>query len=576
MSRTGTRIPPIPTLLSELKIDVDKDWNNKAITNMKSLKLNEVLYADVIRELTSGARVSLPDGLKTDIIREYTSGEGVDADHIRSIPASYVIEIKDGTVIAHPCRAGLPRYEGKDATTVIQQAINALTPGRTWKEKVVLKGVFNIDSPLSLPSYTILEIQGKLMVSAGINGIEVKGTETSHIVEVEILGGTLVGAGVESSLNGIHLEYVDNFIIKGCSISGFGTGEDGAGIYVANSKNGVISCCIISNCRNGYLTPQLTQGHVSGVCIQNNYFYNLTDDAIHPQRGRGNLIVGNVVDTFGDDGIDLYGELDSIVADNVVINGAENTDGIEIGDGSHHCVVAGNSIYNCFTGIHVYKSNYVKINGNNVSNNSRHGIWLNEASYCVVQGNCFENNGYYGIVMGGSHNLIEGNLVANNGYWGIYGTGDYNAILHNIVKDNSAQGIHPAGNYWAIEGNEVIEEAGVGQTQTYGIRLEGTGHIVKYNRVIAPTPISVVTGSHTIKFNDGYVTENSGTATIPAGSTKVTVSHGLAATPSKVLVTPIGDPGDRYWVENITSTSFDIVVATAPAADIDFCWQAEV
>jgi len=70
--------------------------------------------------------------------------------------------------------------------------------------------------------------------------------------------------------------------------------------------------------------------------------------------------------------------------------------------------------------------------------------------------------------------------------------------------------------------------------------------------------------------------KNSGTATISAGSTSVTVSHGLVATPSKVLVTPIGDPGDRFWVANVGSSSFDIVVATAPGADIDFYWYAEV
>jgi len=74
----------------------------------------------------------------------------------------------------------------------------------------------------------------------------------------------------------------------------------------------------------------------------------------------------------------------------------------------------------------------------------------------------------------------------------------------------------------------------------------------------------------------GGGTANSGTATIPSGNTSVTVSHGLVTTPSKVLVTPIGDPGDRYWVANVGSSSFDIVVATAPTADIDFYWQAEV
>lgn len=69
---------------------------------------------------------------------------------------------------------------------------------------------------------------------------------------------------------------------------------------------------------------------------------------------------------------------------------------------------------------------------------------------------------------------------------------------------------------------------------------------------------------------------NSGTATITAGNTSVTVSHGLVSTPSKVIVTPIGDPGARFWVANKTATTFDIVVAAAPTADIQFDWEAEV
>jgi len=32
----------------------------------------------------------------------------------------------------------------------------------------------------------------------------------------------------------------------------------------------------------------------------------------------------------------------------------------------------------------------------------------------------------------------------------------------------------------------------------------------------------------------------------------------------------------KVWVENITSTSFDIVTDTAPTADLNVSWQAEV
>jgi len=69
---------------------------------------------------------------------------------------------------------------------------------------------------------------------------------------------------------------------------------------------------------------------------------------------------------------------------------------------------------------------------------------------------------------------------------------------------------------------------------------------------------------------------NSGTATITAGSTRVTVNHGLVSTPDKVHVTPLSDPGDRYWVENRTSTTFDIVLASPPSSDVIFSWYAEV
>jgi len=69
---------------------------------------------------------------------------------------------------------------------------------------------------------------------------------------------------------------------------------------------------------------------------------------------------------------------------------------------------------------------------------------------------------------------------------------------------------------------------------------------------------------------------NSGVATISAGDTRVTVSHGLPSKPGKVLVTPLGQPPGKLWVENIASTSFDIVTDTAPSTNLDVAWYAEV
>jgi len=77
-----------------------------------------------------------------------------------------------------------------------------------------------------------------------------------------------------------------------------------------------------------------------------------------------------------------------------------------------------------------------------------------------------------------------------------------------------------------------------------------------------------------IKRNIGYPTENSGVATIPAGSTRVTVSHGLVKAPRIILLTPAGNA--KVWYENVTDTSFDIVTDTAPSADLNIVWYAEV
>jgi hypothetical protein len=67
---------------------------------------------------------------------------------------------------------------------------------------------------------------------------------------------------------------------------------------------------------------------------------------------------------------------------------------------------------------------------------------------------------------------------------------------------------------------------------------------------------------------------NSGVATILAGSTRVTVSHGLLSAPTKVLATPQANL--KVWIENITATSFDIVVDVAPTVNVNVSWYAEI
>lgn len=81
---------------------------------------------------------------------------------------------------------------------------------------------------------------------------------------------------------------------------------------------------------------------------------------------------------------------------------------------------------------------------------------------------------------------------------------------------------------------------------------------------------------------DGYRDKNSGSAEITGdgSTTSFTISHGLATTPSLVLITPTNQSMAEatWWVSAKSSTTFTITFASAPANGVrlSFDWYAEV
>lgn len=73
---------------------------------------------------------------------------------------------------------------------------------------------------------------------------------------------------------------------------------------------------------------------------------------------------------------------------------------------------------------------------------------------------------------------------------------------------------------------------------------------------------------------------NKGKVTLPAGSTSVTVSHGLMVPPQAedFKVTPNSSLGaaTEYFVAEVLDTTFKIFVDTAPGVDIYFVWDAHL
>jgi hypothetical protein len=77
--------------------------------------------------------------------------------------------------------------------------------------------------------------------------------------------------------------------------------------------------------------------------------------------------------------------------------------------------------------------------------------------------------------------------------------------------------------------------------------------------------------------NGGAVGERSGSAVV--STTTTTVTHGMSFAPSidQIRLTPRGNitPASRYWVSNVTSTTFDIVLDQAPVGAQYMSWSID-
>ena len=63
-----------------------------------------------------------------------------------------------------------------------------------------------------------------------------------------------------------------------------------------------------------------------------------------------------------------------------------------------------------------------------------------------------------------------------------------------------------------------------------------------------------------------------GTAQITTGNAAVVVTHGLGFVSYRVMITPVSDPGLRWWVSSKTATTFQINLSAGAGGTITFDW----
>jgi hypothetical protein len=375
----------------------------------------------------------------------------------------------------------------------------------------------------------------------------------------------------------------------------------GAGISVANgTMQGPASGRVVV--RNNFIDTQWT-AYSPNDCIW--VFGNANN--INPQYFIPDVIIeGNTALNPGDTSIEVAQAIDAVIRGNTAngpihlsynwINGIVENNTVYggnkiVGLGAwasgtspsyiRNTIIQGNSLYNA--GLSVYLdlsqlSSPIDIGPISILNNNilienvtlssgligiqvQSSNWSNQPKV-LIQGNNIRFNN-----VNANSNAITG--IAYSAPQAVVDV-SHNALdFTGVTNATSIIGIQVNNGYPAFIRNNIIK----GSTQWLYVNYYGP-YYASHNYV---DNTNVNTNGTTVYFrrNIGYLTEASGTATIASGSTSVTVNHGLVCTPSKVLITPLGQPSGNLWVSNITSTSFTINISSAPSANLPIAWYAE-
>ena len=160
---------------------------------------------------------------------------------------------------------------------------------------------------------------------------------------------------------------------------------------------------------------------------------------------------------------------------------------------------------------------------------------------------------------------------------GLWISASYARVIGGYTRNNSqkANNAYPGMRIGSAGNAIVIGHVFEGSNQeSYGLEIvtDSPNNVIVGNWFFdhVTAPISDNGINTIIKYNQGYVTENSGTATF--SGTSVTFAHGLAGTPTGVWAS-FNSTGYGGWTWTANSTHITITVANT--GDYTVYWRAE-
>ena len=478
---------------------------------------------------------------------------------------------------------------GVDDGSVIQAALDSLTPNRTWKEKIILIGDF-IASGIKIPSYTIFELQGKITNPNPSANCIIEITESN----IELIGGVYDGNRGstyntdDSNLNGsgiyTHGETSDvapeNITVRDITVKN----TYNRGIVVRNLKKSLFDNVTIENAGWGGFDLAVASGApYPSLCMGNTLrkitVLNSQVVGISPGLSTGNELIACYVDT-----ITKPSEFTGI-ANGIGIDSARNLD------------VVGCTVRNCEDGISIHTSIdsnpfQITVKGCKTFSNTRYGYYLGGARSCKLIGaKSYEDN--VGVYVGGGYGNYLDVQLKNNKKQGIYCKDTRNLTITGRIEDADRDGegnyaIHLSGVLDCMIIGMHVEEVETPRTMN-GLLIEDANltsnriRIVYSDLQLTATKVTITSAGTDFYFKKvrGYLSENSGTATFSGdgSTTQFSIEHGLVSTPSKVQVTPMTEDASGDFYVTADDTYIYINYKTAPPSGTDnvkVSWHAEV
>jgi len=399
---------------------------------------------------------------------------------------------------------------------------------------------------------------------------------------------------------------IDNCNIRNSNRDGYGYGVS---IYDA-CANILVNNCDIRECRHTVMSGNTANYGVNrDIIIRDNVLYgselSATIDA-HPST-LNYIVHDNEIHQSGTNAAFNDGTLISNFYNNTIYNGTAITKRGSIQNSEKY--VYNNIIFNgSFSYMNstsgqldqniktFYIHNNIILPYVSVSGAQRYGIYL---GYTKIDKLIFSNNyilgpnmGVYILVSSANSSIIDisSNYIDSANRTGINISYEAlssnnqlkirkNSIINCNVLNTEGYGIYITNIQNALISNNIIDDTS--HNRGGGIYTDSNSHsnTVINNVITGMTGLKINLGgtSNIIKDNPGYTTENTGTATITASQTSVTISHSLASTPTRINVTPFGNVGS-CWVDpaSITATEMTIHSSTAPETDTVVSWSAQV